>query len=213
MGSWLESYAELQGGLAGAAAEVFDRHYRRGVLHGEAFEEAPEYLWPFLMKLFWEKGGLPKPHRDQQKRLTQWLREGSYGCFDHHHGRFFCDIDGLTIQPHYELVETAFRYGREVAWGPWKIRFTFTEQGVETLKPFASILIEHGGYLSIPQSCPKKYREVMRKVNLPHRYRNILPECRAGAERVHFVQLVDWSMRGLISFDESGGEGPLSLFF
>lgn len=209
----MNDLAQLQQAMSSQAHRILDRFGQCGVLQRDAFRQSPRMLWPFLLHAFWSVHDHPPLRHEQERRVLDWLDHDRCGQLDLANARFHCDLDGLTIWKNNPIRPRAWRHGEPADWGPLRFRITFTTRGIETLKPWASILMNQGGTLLPAGELPKKNREVLRHMACPHRFRAILPQLRADRKTAHLTDFLIWAKSDLLRFESLGEPDGLSRPF
>lgn len=116
---WRELHQSLEQEAASRFAEGFRTEPR--LLSRRCLEDAPVYLRPFILRCFWRACDVPNPHRREAQLLNTWLAEGRTGCFDHAGQRFWCDRDGLVLEPAPSNTAVSGRFGEALDWGAWRL--------------------------------------------------------------------------------------------
>lgn len=170
LSGFMGELAQLRLGLQAEAERIFKDSFvqEQGLLARSAFENSPAYLWDFLLKLFWERCASSKPKRAQHQQLLAWLNAREQGCFDHGGQRFWCDHDGLVLEPAPAKKPQVAAFGVPVQWGPWlfSLHGRAWDPRTFTVLPRSSL--------------PHREKEYLRVSTIPLRIRANLPRIQIG---------------------------------
>ena len=184
IGRWVSQWNALRSALASEASALFVAGWHEGVLARSVFDKASPYLWDFLLARFWEEQGIAKPCDHTHQQLKQHLADGTCGFFTIRNGRLYCDLDGLIVVPAPQTEAVRAAFNEPFQWGPWRM----------ILRPgprFASCAFANECFFRLfPASChPKSARDRLRRLRVPHRVRDNLPDISIGEKTFHLIEL------------------------
>ena len=208
IGSWLNEYHILQQGVQAEADRHFEAFYSHGLLPHATFKQTATYLWPFLLKRFWEHGGLPKPKRALHHQILCWLAQGKTGTLNLKNTRLYCDLDGLILWRHHALPKKRMLFNHEIEWGPWSFILHLTHPSDNEKQGKAPT----EAYLNAPKRIPKRIKEVMRAKRIPLRIRQSLPNFEWEDQSHHFFEILEFEKRGLLTLTQTRGNDLKSQF-
>ncbi len=185
---WVSEWHWLQSQLQDEADGYLVNGFADDLLYRTVIAQARPYLWPFILKSFWRSYPAFKPHFRQVNQLMSWLKSEQCGRYRCQKGWLYCDVDGLkgVFDGDDSDVPVVLH-----EWTEWLGCRFLIDPDHETLKPVSSILQTQGGILRRAQTCPRRWRDRMRKLQVPHRVRDRLPELSVGKHIWHLLDLLD----------------------